>query len=58
MPCVLCLRAAQACILVCRRLGALVARRQVIDPPAWCGAVLAAFVRGTWRHPILRGEAP
>ena len=39
----MCLSEAQACILV---LGALKARRQIIDPLALCGAAMIALCRG------------
>ena len=34
-------------------IGVLVTRRHVFDPPAWCGAAMTSFVRGTWRPPSL-----
>jgi hypothetical protein len=36
----------QACTSVCRLLGVFVARRQVIDPPAWCGMATTALGEG------------
>ena len=51
----LCLRAIQTCISVCQPLGALVARRQVIDPPAWCGAAIKYLCWGRGDpYPLLR----
>ena len=37
-------------------LGALVARQQVNDPPAWCGAASTILCRG--RRPLLHGQSP
>ena len=36
-------------------LGALVARRQVKDPPAWCGAASTTLCGG--RRPLLCGQS-
>ena len=57
---VLCLvagsRVNHTCISVRRPLGALMARRHVNDPPAWCGAASTTLCGG--RRPLLRGQAP
>jgi hypothetical protein len=43
---------------MCRALGVFVARRQVFDPPVWCGAATAAlFVwGGGGGRPLLSGK--
>jgi len=57
VPCVLFLRAAQACISECRPLEALVACQQVIDPPAWCGSVTTTLYGGRGDpHPLWRSS--
>jgi len=58
VPCVLCLRAAQACILVRRPLGALWLAGYIFNPPAWCGAASTALCGGCEDpHPSWRSSS-
>jgi len=49
VPCVLCLRAAQACISKCRPLGVLMTRQLHLRPFGLVWSCVDDFVRRTWR---------